>query len=100
MLQDWHPEDIKAAVRRRGRTLSSVARDAGIKEDALRRALVVPRRAAEAAIAAELDEHPKVIWPTRYNEDGSRKRPQPVDNYRTEARFRKPSSVSQPETRA
>lgn len=99
MLQDWHPEDIKAAVRRRGRTLASVARDAGIKERALARALVVPRRAAEAAIAAELDEHPKDIWPTRYNEDGSRKRPQPVDNYRTDARFGKSPSVSRAETR-
>lgn len=99
MLQDWHPEDIKAAIRRRGRTMSSVARDAGLKERALARALVVPRRAAEAAIAAELDEHPQVIWPTRYNEDGSRKRPQPVDNYRTNARFGKSARMSRAETR-
>ncbi len=99
MLQDWHPEDIKAAVRRGGRTLASVARDAGIKERALARALVVPRRAAEEAIAAAMDKEPKDIWPTRYNEDGTRKRPQPVDNYRSTARFRKPPSVSQPETR-
>lgn len=100
MLQDWHPEDIKAAVRRRGRTLASVARDAGIKEQALARALVVPRRAAEQAIAAAMDEHPKVIWPTRYNEDGTRKRPQPVDNYRTQARFGKSPNASRSETRA
>lgn len=99
MLQDWHPEDIKAAVRRNGRSLAVVARDAGLKERALARALVVPRRLAEAVIAAELNEHPKVIWPTRYNEDGSRKQPQPVDNYRTQARFGKPSNVSRQETR-
>lgn len=90
-MPDWHPEDIKAAIRKRGRTLADVARDAEMKGNALRLALVVPRRDAERAIAAALGEHPKVIWPSRYHPTGERKAPQPVDNYRVGPRFGNPA---------
>lgn len=90
-MADWHPEDIKAAVRKRGMTLEGVARAAGIKGAALRLALVVPRSAAENVIGQFLDVHPKIIWPSRYHKDGTRKRPQPVDNYRSDARFGNPA---------
>lgn len=87
MAQDWHPEDIKTAVRKRGRTLADVARDAGLAGSALRLALTLPRTEAEAAIAAFLNVHPMVIWPSRYDSAGERLRPQPVDNYRPRRRF-------------
>lgn len=90
-MPDWHPEDIKAAVRKRGRTLADVARAAGIKENALRLALVVPRREAENAIAISLGVAPKEIWPSRYHPNGVRKAPQPVDNYRPTPRFGNPA---------
>ena len=86
-----HPEDIKAAVRKKGVTLADVARDAGMKGASLRIALTLPRADAERAIAAVLDVHPKTIWPSRYLSDGTRKRPQPVDNYRHEPRFGNPA---------
>lgn len=91
MTADWDPEDIKAAVRKRGVTLAGLARAAGLDGAALRLALVLPRKAAERAIADFLGVHPQVIWPSRYNKDGSRKQPQPVDNYRAEARFGNPA---------
>lgn len=86
-MADWHPEDIKAAVRRRGVSLAGVGRSAGIKGASLRMALTLPRADAEAAIAKFLGVHPKVIWPSRYEQSGERKRPQPVDNYRPITRF-------------
>lgn len=89
-VADWHPEDIKAAVRKRGATLADVARQAGLGSAALRLALTVPREQAEAAIAAFLGLPPVAIWPSRYHHTGERKRPQPVNNYRTERRFGNP----------
>lgn len=86
-VTDWHPEDIKASVRKKGMTLADVARDAGLKSASLRLALTLPRAEAEQAIAAVLDVHPKTIWPSRYHPSGERKRPQPVDNYRHQPRF-------------
>lgn len=86
-MSDWHPEDIKAAVRKRGITLADVARRHGLKDASLRLALTLPRAEAERAIAAALDLHPMVIWPSRYRSDGERLRPQPVDNYRHQPRF-------------
>lgn len=86
-MADWHPEDIKAAVRKKGITLADVARDAGQNGNALRLALTLPRAEAERAIADALGVHPKVIWPSRYDEAGNRLSPQPVDNYRHRPRF-------------
>lgn len=87
METDWHPEDIKAAVRKQGRTLADVARAAGIRGNAMRLALVLPRCQAEQAIANAIGVHPKVIWPSRYRPSGERLRPQPLDNYRVSPRF-------------
>jgi Ner family transcriptional regulator len=87
IVPDWHPEDIKAAVRKRGVTLAQIARSVNIPGNAFRLALTLPRADAERALARVLDVHPKVIWPSRYHPDGSRKRPQPVDNYAVRPRF-------------
>lgn len=90
-MPDWHPEDIKAAVRKTGVSLAEIARRANMPGNALRLALTLPRAEAERVIAAALDVHPMVIWPSRYQLDGHRKRPQPVDNYRAEPRFGNPA---------
>ena len=86
-MPDWHPEDIKARIRKRGTTLAAVARRAGMTDASVRIALSLPRAEAERVIAAALGVHPMVIWPSRYHADGERRRPQPVDNYRAVARF-------------
>jgi len=94
-VSDWHPEDIKAAVRKRGLTLSAIARGVGISGNALGHALDRPRADAERAIADALNLHPKVIWPSRYDSEGNRKRPQPRDNYVVAPRFGNPRPMSQ-----
>ncbi|UIJ46915.1 helix-turn-helix domain-containing protein [Sphingomonas cannabina] len=96
-LSDWHPEDIKAAIRKKGITLADLARDAGMAGNALRLALSLPRAEAERVIAAALDLHPMVIWPSRYHADGRRKQPQPADNYRAARRFGNAESLSHAE---
>lgn len=73
-----------------GFTLSGIATAAGMKGNALRHALDVPRADAERVIAAALDVHPMEIWPSRYDADGARKRPQPRANYLASPRFRNP----------
>lgn len=84
------PEDIKAAVRKRGVTLTELARRNGLQSAALRLALTLPRAQAERVIASFLDVHPMQIWPSRYSRSGQRLRPQPVDNYAPKTRFSKP----------
>jgi len=70
---DWHPEDIKAAVRKRGSTLSALAARNGMSTQALSRALDERSSArAEKVIADFLGVHPMKIWPSRYDKQGER----------------------------
>lgn len=75
--EDWHPEDIKGALRKIGWTLRSLAASHGLKGgcSGLSFALTHSFPAGERRIADALGMHPKDIWPSRYFEDGTR-RPQ------------------------
>jgi Ner family transcriptional regulator len=68
--QDWHSEDIKAAIRKTGVTLSDLSRAAGFCAGAAKCALLTPWPRMEAAIAARLGRAPQEIWPSRYSPDG------------------------------
>ncbi|MCA4920978.1 MAG: helix-turn-helix domain-containing protein [Roseomonas sp.] len=68
--QDWHVEDIKAAIRKTGITLSDLSLAAGFCDGAAARALLTPWPRMEAAIAARLGREPHEIWPSRYSPDG------------------------------
>lgn len=68
----WHPEDIKAAVRKQGVTLTRLARDNGLPEHACRAALYRPHFRAELVIAEFLGLSPRQIWPGRFLPDGAR----------------------------
>lgn len=81
--RDWHREDLKAAVRKRGTTIAALASRHGIKPSALLRTLVVPRESGERIISDFIGVPPQRIWPSRYHKDGRRKRPQPRENYST-----------------
>jgi Ner family transcriptional regulator len=71
---DWHPADIKAALHKRGITLMGLAEAHGLTSSStLSAALVRSYPANEKRIADALHVHPKEIWPSRYNADGSRK---------------------------
>ncbi|EGE0164914.1 DNA-binding protein [Shigella flexneri] len=69
--QDWHAEQIKAAVRMKGKTLSQLSREAGLKPDTMRNVFRCHIPRYEAIIARYLDMEPAQIWPSRYMEKTS-----------------------------
>lgn len=72
--EDWHPARVKMELHMRGITLRALAVAHGIKDSSsFSAALVRSLPANEKRIADALGVHPMVIWPSRYNEDGSRK---------------------------
>ena len=70
MKRDWHREDIKAALRKKGVNMCTLANATGYSHQAFSAALVKPYPAVEMIIAGALDRHPKTIWPSRYLPDG------------------------------
>jgi Ner family transcriptional regulator len=64
---DWHPADVLAALKKRGKTLSGLSRAHGYHATAAGKALKKPWPALEALIAAELGLMPEDIWPDRYD---------------------------------
>lgn len=71
---DWHPEDIKAALRKRGHTLSGLSVANGYGVSTVGVVLRRPAAGVQALIASCLDVTPQTIWPSRYNPDGSPRR--------------------------
>lgn len=72
-MSDWHPEDIKAAIRKRGISLAALAADHNISKQTL--SLCLSSRASERGdliIADFLGLKPRTIWPSRYHTDGTR----------------------------
>lgn len=68
-----HPEDIKAAIRKRGETISSLAARHGMKAQSLSRAIHERSSAkAENIIADFLGLRPCDVWPHRYDRRGRR----------------------------
>ncbi len=81
----WHKSDIKAALEKRGLTLSDLDKANGLPKGTCSAALSKPHPKGEAAISAALGISPALLWPNRYNAGGTRKRPQPAANYRSRA---------------
>jgi Ner family transcriptional regulator len=75
-----HKEDIKAAIRKKGETLSSLARKNEKPESTLRNALQKPVKCAELIIASFLEKNPHELWPDRWDENGQRIRPRYAKN--------------------
>lgn len=67
----WHPEDIKAAVRKTGITLTALAKMNGLPAGACRAALFSPNYRGEMAIATWLGRSPRTLWPDRYTVAGT-----------------------------
>lgn len=72
MTKHWHPEDIKAAVRKKGTSLTELARNKGLAPGSVRNASRNPSRAAELVIAQFLGEPLHELWPDRWSCDGQR----------------------------
>jgi Ner family transcriptional regulator len=69
----WHPEDIKAAVRKQGISLAQLAIKAGLPRHSCQHALHEPNSAGEIVIAEFLGKPVSEIWPQRFNSDGTRR---------------------------
>jgi len=69
---DWHPADIIAALRKAGVTLTGLAKAHGLRSSsAFSVALIRSYPVCEKRIADALNIHPMVIWPSRYEANGS-----------------------------
>lgn len=72
--EDWHPADVKAALHKKGITLAGIAEANGLSSSSTLSATFTRSYPAnEKRIADAIGVHPQVIWPSRYNADGSRK---------------------------
>ena len=72
--QDWHPADIKAALNKKNTTLAGIARAYGLTgSTSLSSTFTRSYPLNEQRIADAIGIHPMVIWPSRYNTDGTRK---------------------------
>lgn len=69
MPESWHPEDIKAAVRKSGTNLQRLAREHGFARATLNHALTERWPAAHLVIAQHLGVSRFEIWPQWYAPD-------------------------------
>lgn len=72
-MTDMHPEDIKAAIRKSGVSITALAESHGISKQTLSLAIGARMSArAERIIADCIGLDPATIWPSRYGRDGQR----------------------------
>ena len=69
-LQDWHPADIVAALRKQGWSLRRLSAAQGLHPQTLTAALARPYPKGELVIATTLGMKPEKIWPSRYDRHG------------------------------
>jgi Ner family transcriptional regulator len=66
---DWHPADVLAALKKRGKSLAGLSVANGYHPTAAGKALKRRWPALEAIIAEALGLRPAQIWPSRYATD-------------------------------
>ena len=64
--QDWDKEDIKAAIRKKGCSISELARVNGYKPRTFINVLRMPYPKVQLIVGDFLGVSPEVIWPSRY----------------------------------
>ena len=74
---DWHPEDVRAAIRKRFGTLRALCRHIGMNRTAISRSIRDSAASArvEQEIAEALGVRPHQIWPSRWDARGNRLTP-------------------------
>lgn len=70
--QNMHPEDIKAAVRKKFGSLAALARENGVSDSVVRAALIRPQPTGNRIIANCLEQSVHDLWPEWYDRDGKR----------------------------
>jgi Ner family transcriptional regulator len=79
--EHWHPETIKAEIRRRGFALNDIDRRYRLPLRTCAHALYQPGPRGEKAIARFLGIPAATLWPSRYDAQGRRLKPQPATNW-------------------
>ncbi|GLK85727.1 helix-turn-helix domain-containing protein [Ancylobacter defluvii] len=74
LSQDWHAEQVKAAVRMRGAKLSQLGIAHGYEASTIYKVWTRPWPELERIIATFLELKPQDIWPSRYDRAGRPKR--------------------------
>lgn len=70
--KDWDSADVKYALHKKGITLSSIAKVYGLTSSStLSSVFTRSYPLNEKRIADAIGVHPMVIWPSRYNADGT-----------------------------
>ncbi|MDX3978926.1 helix-turn-helix domain-containing protein [Shinella sp.] len=73
---------IRDLLARKELTLAQIDEDYRLPRGTAGNAVHEPHVAGERAIAAALGRRPEHLWFSRYHADGTRKSPQPSENYR------------------
>lgn len=73
---------IRDLLARKELTLAQIDEDYRLPRGTAGNAVHEPHLAGERAIAAALGRRPEHLWFSRYHADGTRKNPQPAENYR------------------
>ena len=70
---DWHPEDVRAEIRKRFGTMAALGRLLGVSKTAVPNTINQPGYSVkmEARLAEVLGKKAPEIWPSRYHRDGS-----------------------------
>jgi len=71
--EDWHPADIKAALHKAGWTVTALAELHGINRATISNVFLRSYPLVEQRIADAIGIAPHVIWPSRWNADGTKK---------------------------
>ena len=72
--EDWHPADIKAALDKAGWTLRALAKHHGLSSSTtLSHTFLRSYPLNEKRIADAIGVTPQEIWPSRYDEEGTKK---------------------------
>lgn len=66
IIGDWHRADIVAELKKKGWSLASLSRAAGLSSNTLKTALSTPYVKGERIIAAAIGVSAEKIWPSRY----------------------------------
>ena len=68
----WHPEDIRAAIRKRYGSLRALSLRFGMDRTAVSIVLLRPTASTrlERLIAAAIDQTPHALWPDRWSKGG------------------------------
>ncbi|MCK3776446.1 helix-turn-helix domain-containing protein [Ensifer sesbaniae] len=90
---------IKDKLLLAGLTLTGIDRDYNLPKGTCGNTLQQANLAGERAIAAALKTRPHLLWFTRYHGDGSRKSPQPPENYTRPPSMRQRRTATMPGSR-